>query len=437
VLITAGIQSELRNQYLAGAMGELPMMETWPQLYVDDADEHTALRPWRGDAAAPKRRALDLRGLAASGSNRNSRAVGVAAPRVQPRPMASPRCNLYKCPKFDRCVAGQSSAGATMISSSDFIAVRQSAPVTPCNPEPEAASPAAARTVRLLGESAAMREVLRLIERVGGIDTCVLLTGESGTGKQLAAQAIHEGSPRHSGPLIVFQCYAAPPALVERELFGAFERADGGTLLLDEFTELPWEAQARLLRVLESQKDWRVIAATNACPLQAVEAGRLRADLLYRLAEFPIAMPPLRDRGGDVHLLAEYFLAALNCRAGLHKRLSAASLGLLERHAWPGNVRELKNCVERAFILGDHELELTVLSQAAALHAPAEAPEDGLQIGIRVGSRLDAVERTLIEATLDHFRGDKRRSAGALGCSLKTLYNKLNGYSQGQTAASS
>jgi DNA-binding NtrC family response regulator len=200
---------------------------------------------------------------------------------------------------------------------------------------------------------------------------------------------------------------------------------------------LPWEAQTRLLRVLESPKDWRVIAATNCCPLQAVEAGRLRADLLYRLAQFPIAMPPLRDRDADVQLLAEYFLAALNCRAGTYKHLSSASHRLLERHSWPGNVRELKNCIERAFILGDQELELTVLAHSAGLTVPSEPADDGLHIGIRVGSRLDDAERTLIEATLDHFRGDKRRSAGALGCSLKTLYNKLNGYSHGQAAASS
>jgi len=339
-----------------------------------------------------------------------------------------------------------------MISSTDFIAARQCAPVNASAPAPEPAPVASVGAARLLGESAAMRGVFRLIERVGGTETCILLTGESGTGKQLAAQAIHESGSRRSGPMIAFHCCAAPPALVERELFGAppsdgpgagfaesgaFARARGGTLLLDEFTELSSEAQTRLLRVLESSKDCRVIAATNCCPLQAVEAGRLRADLLYRLAEFPIAMPPLRDRDADVHLLAEYFLAALNCRAGSRKHLSSASYRVLERHSWPGNVRELKNCIERAFILGDQELELTVLAHGAALTAEPAAPDDGLRVRIRVGSRLDVAERTLIEATLDHFQGDKRRSAGALGCSLKTLYNKLNGYSQRQAAASS
>jgi DNA-binding NtrC family response regulator len=339
-----------------------------------------------------------------------------------------------------------------MIPSSNFIAVRQCAPPITATPVPGSLPIRSPGAARLLGDSAAMREVFRLIERVGGTETCILLTGESGTGKQLAAQAIHESGPRRSGPLIVFRCYAAAPALIERELFGvepsgrsaaggaesgAFERAQGGTLLLDEFTDLPWEVQTRLLQALESPRDLRVIAATNCCPLQAVEAGRLRADLLYRLAEFPISMPPLRDRGADIHLIAEYFLTELNCRAGTHKHLSAASQRLLERHSWPGNIRELRNCIERAFILGDHELELTVLAHGAVLTAPAAAADDGLRVRIRVGSRLDDAERTLIEATLDHFRGDKRRSAGALGCSLKTLYNKLNGYSQGQTAASS
>ncbi len=326
-----------------------------------------------------------------------------------------------------------------MISSTDLIAVRQCAPVNASMPAPESAPVAGFGAARLLGESAAMREVFRLIERVGSTETCILLTGESGTGKQLAAHAIHESGSRRSGPLIAFHCCAAPndgPDAGCAES-GAFARAGGGTLLLDEFTELSWEAQTRLLRVLESPKGCRVIAATNRCPLQAVEAGRLRADLLYRLAEFPIAMPPLRDRDADVQLLADYFLAALNRRAGAHKHLSSASYRVLERHAWPGNVRELKNCIERAFILGDQELELTVLAHRAALTAEPAAPDDGLRVRIRVGSRLDDAERTLIEATLDHFQGDKRRSAGALGCSLKTLYNKLNGYSQSQAAASS
>jgi len=320
-----------------------------------------------------------------------------------------------------------------------------------------------ANDVALLGSSAAMQEVLRLIERVGPTDASVLLTGESGSGKELAAQLIHRRSARHTGPFVAINCGAVPAGLIEAELFGhekgsftgairahagVFERAHGGTLLLDEVTEMPLDMQTRLLRVLETRKfyrvgasvelctDVRVIAATNRCPLQAVESAQLREDLLYRLAVFPIAMPPLRARGGDVDLLAEHFLGELNARAGTQKRLSAVARMMLKQHSWPGNVRELKNCIERAFILGDEVLEPAPLIQAGVAPRGAQPADTRERIDIRVGSRIEDMERSLIEATLDHFQGNKRRAADALGCSLKTLYNKLNGYSQNQEFAS-
>ena len=313
--------------------------------------------------------------------------------------------------------------------------------------ERPAAPLAVSATESLLGNSVAMQEVFRLIERVGPTEASVLLTGESGSGKELAAQMIHECSARRGKPFIAINCGAIPAGLIEAELFGyekgsftgavrghagVFERANGGTLLLDEVTEMPLDMQTRLLRVLESRKfyrvganieytsDVRVIAATNRCPLSAVQAGQLREDLLYRLAVFPIDMPPLRDRGDDVEL-----------------RMT------LIQHSWPGNVRELKNCIERAFILGDSVLELAPLIQNAArseqgsqaLSNGSAADRDRLEI--RVGSRIYDMERSLIEATLDYFKGNKRRAADALGCSLKTLYNKLNGYSQRQECANS
>ena len=324
----------------------------------------------------------------------------------------------------------------------------------------------------LLGNSVAMQEVFRLIERVGPTEASVLLTGESGSGKELAAQMIHECSARRGKPFIAINCGAIPAGLIEAELFGyekgsftgavrahagVFERANGGTLLLDEVTEMPLDMQTRLLRVLESRKfyrvganteytsDVRVIAATNRCPLSAVQAGQLREDLLYRLAVFPIDMPPLRDRGDDVELLANHFLAELNAQSMTQKRLSAHARMTLTQHSWPGNVRELKNCIERAFILGDSVLELAPLIQNAtrseqssgsqALSNGSAADRDLLEI--RVGSRIYDMERSLIEATLDYFKGNKRRAADALGCSLKTLYNKLNGYSQRQECANS
>jgi DNA-binding NtrC family response regulator len=314
----------------------------------------------------------------------------------------------------------------------------------------------------LLGDSEAMQEVFRLIERVGPTEASVLLTGESGSGKELAAQSIHDRSARRGGPFLAVNCGAIPAGLIEAELFGyekgsftgavrahagVFERAQGGTLLLDEVTEMPLDMQTRLLRVLESRKfyrvgasvefssDVRVIASTNRCPLQAVQNGQLREDLLYRLAVFPIDMPPLRSRGGDVELLAEHFLTELNVQSHTQKRFSAMARMTLKQHTWPGNVRELKNCIERAFILGDQTLELAPLIQNAA--RGGDTASDRERLDIRVGSRIYDMERSLIEATLDYFKGNKRRAADALGCSLKTLYNKLNGYSQRQECASS
>ncbi len=339
-------------------------------------------------------------------------------------------------------------------------------------PAPLLSAPPLPAMESLLGSSAAMQEVFRLIERVGPTEASVLLTGESGSGKELAARMIHEHSARRCHPFIAINCGAIPAGLIEAELFGyekgsftgavrahagVFERAHGGTLLLDEVTEMPLEMQTRLLRVLESRKfyrvgasteytsDVRVIAATNRCPLTAAQAGQLREDLLYRLAVFPIDMPPLRSRGDDVELLASHFLSELNAQAMTQKRLSAQARMTLQQHSWPGNVRELKNCIERAFILSDSVLELAPLlhngfrgaDHAAGIEENHGYSADRERLDIRVGSRIHDMERSLIEATLDYFKGNKRRAADALGCSLKTLYNKLNGYSQSQECANS
>jgi DNA-binding NtrC family response regulator len=335
---------------------------------------------------------------------------------------------------------------------------------------PAQAAPASTTAIgSLLGISAPMQEVFRLIERVGPTEAHVFLTGESGSGKELAARSIHACSARRDGPFISINLSAIPAALIEKELFGhqqgvngmqrvhpgVFERADGGTLLLDEVAAMPLEMQSRLLRVLESHTfyrvganteqscDVRVIAATNRCPLGAVQGGQLRQDLLYRLAVFPIDLPPLRSRGDDVELLADHFLAELNARSMTQKRLSPNARLTLKQHSWPGNVRELKNCIERAFILGDAWLELAPLIQSNGQGANghlngnghANGSTDLLRLDIRVGSRIYDMERSLIEATLDYFKGNKRRAADALGCSLKTLYNKLNGYSHRQECA--
>src|SRR5271167_172192 len=226
------------------------------------------------------------------------------------------------------------------------------APLVMPTTAPELARPRSTAFSRagLVGESSAMLQVFRLIEKVGPTEASVLLTGESGSGKELAARSIHDCSLRRGGPFVAINCGAIPAGLIEAELFGyekgsftgavrghagVFERANGGTLLLDEVTEMPADMQTRLLRVLQSRKfyrvgasteyscDVRVIAATNRCPLTAAQSGQLREDLLYRLAVFPIDMPPLRSRGDDVELLANHFLAELNEQAMTQKRLSA------------------------------------------------------------------------------------------------------------------
>ena len=316
--------------------------------------------------------------------------------------------------------------------------------------------PARQSESRLVGESRALREVHTLIDRVAPTDASVLVIGESGTGKELVARAIHEKSPRAARPFIAINCGAIAPSLVEAELFGhekgsftgaqkthtgVFERAEGGTVLLDEVTEMPLELQTRLLRVLESGRffrvggqaeivaDFRVIAATNQCPFAAAKAGRLREDVLYRLAVFPITLPPLRERGDDVFLLAEHFLAELNANAGTSRRFSPGAIVTLREHGWPGNVRELRNAIERAFILGENPVEITPLLHmrdgVVAFDAAATST-----VQVPIGSRLDLVERFLVQATLEHFSGDKKRTAAALGCSLKTLYNKLHTYTR-------
>jgi len=310
-----------------------------------------------------------------------------------------------------------------------------------------------AEGIEMIGESAAMNVVRCLVERVAPTDATVLISGESGSGKEPVAQSIHQRSARRAGAFIAVNCGAIPATLIEAELFGyergsftgaarshegVFERASGGTLFLDEVTEMPSEMQTRLLRLLETRKffrvggsqevdtDVRVVAATNRCPIHAAQSGVLREDLLYRLAVFPIVLAPLRERGDDVLLLAQYFLDGLNERSGTQKRLTPAALDVLVRHSWPGNVRELKNAIERAFILSDDALSLEILPVRAAPAAGDATAATG--VSVPLGTTLAQAERQVIEATLAHWNGNKSRSAQALGCSLKTLYNKLAQY---------
>jgi two-component system response regulator AtoC len=311
-------------------------------------------------------------------------------------------------------------------------------------------APEVGRLGLLLGASAPMQALYEMLNRVAPTDASVFLVGESGTGKDLAAQTLHMLSRRSKAPFLPLNCGAISPTLIESELFGHergsftgaarrhkgyFERAHTGTLFLDEITEMPIELQVKLLRVLETgqvvriggdqpaEVDVRVIAASNRDPQKAVNDGKLREDLLYRLQVFPIQMPPLRERTDDVQLLADYFLGQLNERQGTDKVFTEDSLDRLRTHSWPGNVRELKNVAHRAFIMADHEITPRCL--------PREVGGDFSSVrslNFQVGTSIEEVERRLIMATLDAHGGNKRKTADILGVSLKTLYNRLNTY---------
>lgn len=304
----------------------------------------------------------------------------------------------------------------------------------------------------LVGESPTMQDLRRLIIKVAPTDATVLLQGESGTGKDLIAQAIHRLSPRHDQRYFAINCGAVSPQLIGTELFGHekgsftgatrqhkghFERTSGGTLFLDEITEMPLDLQVQLLRVLETGAvtriggdteipvDVRLIAATNRDPQEAIREGKLREDLYFRLMVFPVWAPPLRERAGDVVRLAHYFLAELNRRHGVAKHFNPDVLAALEAYPWPGNVRELRNVVQRAFILADEEIDETYLLNIPSAATPSVG-DDGLNLV--VGTTIEDAERRLILATLAHYEGDKPRTAEALGISLKTLYNRFKQY---------
>ncbi len=327
----------------------------------------------------------------------------------------------------------------------------------------------------LVGGSAAMGTVYDLITRVAPTDATVCVVGESGTGKEVVAQAVHELSRRRKGPFVPVNCGAVSPTLIESTLFGhekgsftgaerlhrgVFEQASGGTLFLDEITEMPIELQVKLLRVLETgtvmriggekavEIDVRVIAATNRVPEHAVQEGKLREDLWYRLNVFPIALPPLRDRGTDLDLLAEHFLSELNNTQGTSKRWGASARLAFRAYSWPGNVRELKNLVHRAYILAEDEIGADALPSDIAVRPPATngvavAPiilpvdgssDAGAALMVRVGSSVAEVEQQLILATLEACGGNKQKTAEVLGVSLKTIYNRLNSYRENRAA---
>jgi DNA-binding NtrC family response regulator len=309
---------------------------------------------------------------------------------------------------------------------------------------------------RLVGTSAGMQEVYRLIEVAAPTTAPVLISGESGTGKELVARTLHDLSPRSKGPFVAVNCAAIPETLLESEIFGhekgaftgalerrpgCFELAHEGTIFLDEIAEMNPGTQAKFLRILqdgavrrlggrtEIRVDVRVLAATNKDPVKAIQEGTFREDLYYRLNVVSLALPPLRERRDDIPALVQAFIEEFNARYDKHIRaLDEAVLSGLVAQAWPGNVRELRNTLERAIIVCETD---TILpkhippSPTLRVADPGDGPDS---VSFRVGTSLEDAEKALILKTLAANGNNKTRAADVLGISLKTLHNKLKTY---------
>ena len=328
----------------------------------------------------------------------------------------------------------------------------------------------------IIGVSPVMREVYRLTRRVASRSTTVLLTGETGTGKELVARAVHELSPRSSGPFVRVNCGALSESLLESELFGhakgaftsahanrtgRFEAAHGGTIFLDEIDTVSYTLQVKLLRVLQEQEfervgdtrtirvDCRIVAATKRDLLDEIDEGRFREDLYYRLNVIEIYLPPLRERRSDIPLLVDHFLQCFGGSEEERTSVSEEALGLLSRHEWPGNVRELENCVERALVLEEGALlgadvlpahvrglssprvgrsepgELERLCRQLVAVGLEQPDEDQLGAHPRI---VSLVERQVIRQVLNACQGVQTKAAGRLGINRNTLHKKIAEY---------
>lgn len=303
-----------------------------------------------------------------------------------------------------------------------------------------------------------MKQILELAARVADSRASVLIQGESGTGKEMIARFIHENSLRRDRPFVAINCGALPESLLESELFGyekgaftgaaaskkgKFEAADGGTLLLDEITEMQFHLQAKLLRALQEREidrvgglhpvkvDVRVVATTNRDIHQSIKKGEFREDLYYRLNVIPIKLPPLRERSTDIFTLASHFVEKYNKIDGRNvKGLTREAIDLLERLPFPGNVRELENIIERALLLcsGDMIHQKDLFLEAPSVEYPPEMPNPHSGDDILKPGPLREVEKNLIFHTLDKTNGNRTHAAKILGISIRTLRNKLNEY---------
>ncbi len=306
----------------------------------------------------------------------------------------------------------------------------------------------------LVGKSRAMQKLFDEIEMVANTDANVFIFGESGSGKEVVANTIHHLSRRRAKPFIAFNCGAISPTLIESEIFGHekgaftnaikrregyFEMAKGGTVFLDEITEMPLDLQVKLLRVLEESKfrrvggneeigiDARIIAASNRDPQKAIADNRLREDLYYRLNVFPIDVPPLRERLEDLPLFSYFFLEKLNeTEEKKVDKIDPEFIEAISQYEWPGNVRELRNVINRAFIMARSDTLTVDCLPDKFLGNRGRNRRDSLVIPL--GQPMEEVERMVIEETLNMTDGDKKRTAEILGISPKTLYNKTRRY---------
>ena len=309
----------------------------------------------------------------------------------------------------------------------------------------------------IVGSSAKIQDVLRMVSRLKDTRTPVLITGESGTGKELVARAIHFRGSFASRPFVAVDCGSLVPTLIESELFGyekgaftgalkartgLFQSADGGTIFLDEIGELPLELQAKLLRVLQEKEirpvgsnqrtkvDVRVIAATNRDLEKEYRTGTFRKDLYFRLNVVTVHVPALRERRSDIPMLSHWFLE--RCAPGRAVQVTNAAMKALLQYDWPGNVRELENCIERAVALGNQQsIDLDDLPSAIASE-PAADPEPAVSPGESFSTTdLEDIERTTIERVFQQVKGDKVLAGKMLGISRATLYRKLKRYNIG------
>ncbi len=305
----------------------------------------------------------------------------------------------------------------------------------------------------IIGRSSAMREIFNTVERVAPTRATVLLAGESGVGKDMIARAIHQHSPRKNKAFVKINCTALPENLMESELFGyekgaftgasvskpgKFEQADGGTVMLDEIGDVPGNIQVKLLRILQERQferlgsnvtrnvDVRVVAATNVDLRAALEEGRFREDLYYRLNVVPINVPPLRDRKEDIPFLAMHFVAKLAPELGsVANKLSPAAIDRLVDHPWPGNVRELENTIERSLVLASHEvLQAADIRLEAPRHAPMAASQQTPLLP--EGETLEHWEQMMIREALRRANGNKSQAARILGLTRNALRYRLS-----------